>query len=207
VAVDILMMIKKEGNPVAGESRSVANTKDSMTSDFKWGFYVDIDDFDFGISLVESDTSSSSVPPPPGSSHESKKERREGKYAQFVYRGQSSRVLYPPTFDEVSIKRQMDKSTPGLFAACFNTKPLDRVSVVKRKSAGAGSSTGNIPFLRVDFDEVLITDISLESGDVVKETLKFVYRSLTLSYRPQKSDGSPDNVITIGPLSLAKALA
>jgi type VI protein secretion system component Hcp len=204
VPIDILMMIKKEGKAVAGESRSVANTKDELTSDFAFGNYVEIEDFDFGISLSDRDSSSG-----PSGESQNRKEKYEGKFTKFIQgegppaNGQSR--IYPVTFDEVSITRQLDKSSPGLFQTCFQTKSLDRVTVVKRKSAGTGASVGHIPYFRVDFDNVLVTDMGWSvSDDVVKEKLKFVYRSATMKYRPQNNDGTPGVVISVGPLSLLK---
>lgn len=217
MTIDILMRVQKDGNNLwtAGESTAkVDNSSGSLTEDFRPGNYIEIDDLDFGISLVDKDTSSdsnSSRPVPHGSGPAPKeRERGEGKFAKFIQGitirpadGQSQ--IYPVTFDEVSITRQIDRATPALLQTCFNTKALKKITVVKRKVAGTGTTTGHYPYFRVDFEDVLITDLSWSiTESLIQEKTKFVYRTITMKYRPQNNDGSPGVVVNVGPLSLVK---
>ena len=58
---DILMRIKKDGASlgVAGESLTTIDKSDEFTKDFTPGKFVEIVDFDFGISLQDKDSSKS----------------------------------------------------------------------------------------------------------------------------------------------------
>ncbi len=203
MTTDILMRMKKDGNflGIPGETLATVDKQDELTKDFTPGKFVEIKDFSFGISLVDQDM------PGPSQNRQGEEITYDGKFKKFIQGANlklgAGQELYPVTFDEVSVELRVDSSTTILLQSCFNTKSLNQVSIVKRKSAGTGTSTGNIPYLRVDFDDVLITDMSFSIGDdTVKEDMKFVYRTLTLRYRPQNNDGSPGVVVNVGPLSL-----
>ena len=215
MATDILIRIKKDGNylGMAGDSQSKVDKSDELTKDFTPGKFVEIDDFDFGVSLIDRDSADDDREDDgdggTGNSGRKGKKAKDGKFVKFT-QGASltagpGQPIYPVTFDEVSITRQMDSASPLLLQSCFNTRSLNQVTVVKRKVAGSGATLGRIPYLRIDFDDVLITDLSWDVNDqVMKEKLKFVYRTVTVKYRPQNNDGSPGVVINAGPLSLVK---
>jgi type VI protein secretion system component Hcp len=87
---------------------------------------------------------------------------------------------YRLQMDEFSITRLYDKASPVLFEKCCNSDSIVSASLVKRKLIGADMLRG---FLRIDFDDLLLTHIEWENGDVVKETFKFVFRKITVTYR------------------------
>jgi len=95
---------------------------------------------------------------------------------------------------EISVSRQMDKCSPELFYSCMMMSPLKKAIIVKRKIIGRLAAEGvSVPmmgFLRLEFNEPLITSIDWEDGDVIKEKFKFVCRGFTFTYRPQMPDGS-----------------
>jgi len=204
-STDILMRIKKDGAylGVAGESQTSIDKNDELTKDFTPGKYVEIEDFDFGISLVDKDTSDDEETEQKGKDGKPKKKSKDGKFYKFTTSSADVGALYPVTIDEVSVSRQMDSSSPVLLTSCFNTKSLQQICIVKRKVAGGASKLDNIPYLRLEFDNVLITDLSWEVGDqIMKEKLKFVCRKITMKYRPQNPDGSPGVIVNAGPLTL-----
>ena len=206
--LDILMKVTKDGDPdgdnlIDGDSQTAIDAKDELYKGFKSGKFFEILNFNFGISLMDEDVGAATT------NSSGQEIVYDGKFKNFM-KGQSAKtnggqLLYPVVFDEILVERKVDRATPLMFENCFRTKPFTRISIIKRKNAGDGDTSGMIPFLRVDFDDVLITDISFSiADDTIAEDLKFVYRKLTFRYRPQNNDGSPGVVVNAGPLSLLK---
>ncbi len=209
--LEILMKITKDGDPdgtnlVAGDSMVELDKSDELNAGFSAGKFMEIDDFSFGFSLIDHEMGATSTNIPGADA------LYDGKFKNFIQgdelKDEAGKKLtldkiYPVTFDEISIERKMDRASPFLFKNCFDSKTVRRISIVKRKTAGASTGSETFSYFRVDFDDVLITDISFSLSDgLPKEDLKFVYRSLTVRYRPQKNDGSPGSVVNVGPLSL-----
>lgn len=230
MAIDILMKIRKEGGflGVAGETGIVIDRGDELTKDFSDGKYIAISNFRFGISLVDEDPPTdpnkqepkTNVPKPhtvvatrqnetQGEDSDRHEIQRDGKFKRFMQGkalSSGSKRLYPVAFDEVSIEREIDNTAPSLLQTCFNVKDVAELSIVKRRSAGQdlAGKAGVVPYFRVDFKDVLLTDISYQIGETtLTETLKFVFREVSVKYRPQNNDGSPGDVVPAGPLSLA----
>lgn len=204
---DILMRIKSDRGYLKGECTAQFATNDPFTEDFQADTLIEIMDFDFGINLVDKESSgvSSSAggknPAPGGATSSSK----EGKFSRFISMDGDPTALYPVTFDEVSVSRQMDSSSPVLLQNCFQCKTVPQITVVKRKASGLGTAGGLVPYLRVDFESVLVTDVSWEIGEtVMREKMKFVCRKFTVKYRTQNADGSRGVTINSGPISLIK---
>lgn len=104
-------------------------------------------------------------------------------------------LAYDVSLDPISITRQMDQMSTVLLNECLNRRPLKRIIVVKRKF------TGNMDFheayLRLEFIDCLITTIDWDDDDSMKEEMKFVYRELKASYKPQKNDGTLGSVLSM----------
>jgi type VI protein secretion system component Hcp len=49
--------------------------------------------------------------------------------------------------------------------------------------------TGLQGYFRIDFTDVLLTDLDWDDGDTIKETAKFVCRQIQIQYRKQNWDG------------------
>lgn len=208
MATDILMRVKKDGNflGVPGETQATIDKQDELTKDFTPGKFIEIKSFSFGVSLVDKDTSPEVIAMANRGENDG---GYDGKFKNFIQglsvKAGPGQTIYPVSFDEVAIEGQINSSSPILMQSCFSTKTLNQVTIVKRKTAGVGSAIGNIPYLRVDFDDVLITDLSWKLDDhTVSEDFKFVYRTITLKYRPQNNDGTPGVVVNVGPLSLVQ---
>lgn len=221
--ISLLMMVlpQANGTPMAGESQSVVDARnDSLVTSadfgtFKFGSYVEIEELDFGISLLDT---SSSIPEgedqksenssdTTASTPKKKKENNSGKFAKFI-QGENIKPaggasIYPPLFDEVSITRKMDKMSPLLFQKCFKTLSLGSVSILKRIATGTGNNVNYMSFLRLDFKDVLITDMTWSHGDnSMVEKMKFVYRGVNMQYRPQNNAGTPGSVVPFELLTL-----
>lgn len=220
--IDIIVMIQKGGDMIAGESQSLVNTGDLLTKDFVQGKYFEIEDLDFGVKLSDRDSGRKAARKDADGRTviEGADEPGGGPFAKFmdgtIPLAQASGdgpPIYPVTFDEVSLSRNVDCASPILFKACATTMALTQVTVVKRKTAGradGGLKVGirNIAYFRVEFQDVLVTDIGWSVSDVLlREKMKFVCRRITMKYRPQLSDGRPGDIISIGPLALRKTSA
>ena len=87
----------------------------------------------------------------------------------------------------IEVTRRIDKASLRLLDCCFNAKTLTSATVVKRRASG-GAASGE-PYLRIDFDGVLITEIGWDDSEVVKEKCSFICRSMKFKYRPQAASG------------------
>ena len=100
-----------------------------------------------------------------------------------------------PDMQPIEFTRLMDSASTLLMGALIGCTTLPSISIIKRKAAG--TANGGEAYLRLDFSEVLLTDLDWkESSDVVEETGKFIYRKLKISYRPQSQDGSLKPAVT-----------
>jgi type VI protein secretion system component Hcp len=221
--LDILMkIVDVKSGAIAGEGMSTLDQEDPYTEDFKPGLFFEIEDFDVGIGLEDTDSSSrkSAQTPGPGgalsANQTAQDAKKTGKFAKWVQGldiggggGGTGSQLFPIQLEEVSITRQIDQASPLLFQRCFLTQDFASATLVMRKAGdlmyGPKGNIASMPFLRIDFKPILITSITWDVGDVVKEKLKFVCREIKVQYRPQKNDGSAGkNVPTTAPLTLVK---
>ena len=88
--------------------------------------------------------------------------------------------------------RQIDNASIPLFYDCFQTKSFDSAAVVMRKSGGIQNTTSGlaaVPFLRIDFKEILIVSLDWDGGEIVKEKCKFVCRQVAVQYAQQQHSG------------------
>jgi type VI protein secretion system component Hcp len=77
-----------------------------------------------------------------------------------------------------------------------------------RKTGGihqTKTGVGHIGFLRIDFTGVLITSIDWDAGEVVKEKVKMVCRTVQVKYRAQNNDGTAGKLSNSSKLDLKKA--
>ena len=94
------------------------------------------------------------------------------------------------------------------FQHCANQKSFDSATLVKRVMAtsgsisllqsilgGAGSSSGgsgmaSAGFLRIDFTDVMLTQLAWNDGDMVTENCSFTCKHVKVQYRKQNMDSS-----------------
>lgn len=204
---DILMWIKgKNGGYLMGETQlAIDKTDTEFFSDIKTFPYSEIMDFDFGVSLVDKDTTKKKKKKEGDKSNKSNDDEDEsgqGKFYKFITSdSDAASSLYPVTFEEVKVSRQLDSISTGLMTNCVNRTSLQKVTIVRRRAMGVDGA--HTAFLRLDFENVLITDLSWEADEKsMKETFKFICRKLTMKYRPQNTDGSLGTSKNSGPNSL-----
>lgn len=214
MAFEILMMITTDtpqgSKAVPGESQVLIDQKDTdMNEGFAPGGFMEIESFTFGLSLMDADFGGTTTDAP------GTEVLYDGKFKDFIQGVEllddkkqklSLDKVYPVTFDEISIERTVDRASPFLFSNCFSSKPLKRISIIKRKAAWVEGKEKIVTYLRLDFEDVLLTDISFSLSEArMKEDMRFVYRTLSVTYRPQGNEGSARPVLkTTPPLSMRK---
>ncbi len=175
---DILMYFvrKPGGEALAAESTSELTTGDSFTSDFSAGKYFQADTFSFSLKLSD-DESVGAV----GGDGRS--------YARWrtLIKDIKPKPPYLAEPDDFSITRLIDSASPILLRHCLKTHPFEKAVLVKRARSAAGVLTG---FFRMEFEKVWIKAIEWDDGEAVKETCKFKYVGLKVTYRKRKPDGS-----------------
>jgi type VI protein secretion system component Hcp len=207
-STDMLMMIEKSGQAMAAECSAAIDKTDALMKGFQVGKYFEVDDFDFGISLTDTDASAKGTSPPHngGVTQPGQPAQKTGaRFSKWV-QGMGA-TAYTIEMEPFSFTRQMDIASVGLFYSCFLTKSFDAATLVMRKSGGIlDTNTGisNIPFLRIDFSGILIVGIDWDGGEVVKEKCKFVCRRVSVQYRPQLHDGTAGQTVGGDWLALKK---
>lgn len=98
------------------------------------------------------------------------------------------------TFNPFSITRKIDKASPTFFQMACSGTAFQVVSLVLRKSSGAGAGnndTSGVAFLRFDFRLVAVKTISWSHDDESpKETVTFEYGALAIQYGQQDTNGA-----------------
>ncbi len=183
-----------EGSAIAAETQtkliSARLTPDKLLKGFEDGHFMEVDNFSFSIGKAKSTTAEKNKPivanVGPSGAH--------GAVGPVTFR---PRPADDPAADTdgkhvdpepISFERSIDKASSILMDHLLNRKIFDHASIIKRKSAG-GPSAGEV-YLRLDFTKVLIKSIAWSDALEVKETVHFVYRTVTMHYRPQLPDGT-----------------
>jgi type VI protein secretion system component Hcp len=206
---DMLMMFKGVG----GEAQSVlAGEKDDpLAKDFTAGNFFEIKDFKFGVNQVDSGGSGSGGKPTLTDEHKKAgyEQKADGtivdkegktipggtvsspKFTNFVTN--KGKTSYPSDLDPFEFTRFIDIASVSLFQGLTTLKTFPSVSLVKRKAMGVVLNSDTIAlrgYLRFDFTDVLLTDLDWEEDDVVKETVKFICRGVTVRYFPEMLGGN-----------------
>ena len=205
-ATDLVMRFVLNRNPVWAECALEIDPTDTLMKDFgqntgydNYADFFEVSSFDFGVSLKESDESTSTLGP--ASRHPATPHANgpgTGAYARWrsATGEEYKNIYYPLEFDEFNFERTIDAASPIFFQCCCKAVNFDSAVLVKRLSQGdIGTAKGqfsrpSVGFLRIDFDKVLITSISWDDGDVVKEKCAFICQKMKITYRQQKTDGT-----------------
>jgi len=209
---DLLMKFElPTGKQVEAESSTdLSSTKSALKKGFKSGCIMDVDSFSLRIgiggedadaaqqriaheatqTLVKNvndafaklqeqseDASETGIPKP--------KPRTIGQFSKFR-RGVESK--YPVDMQPVEFTRGLDKASTVLMQGCIARTNFRLATLIKRRAAG-GPQSGE-PFLRFDFEDVLIVRVDWDEDDPIKEKFKFIARTITMHYTPQLPDGS-----------------
>lgn len=113
--------------------------------------------------------------------------------------GSSGKAIFAP----LSWTQQLDKSVPFLFLAVASGTHIKNATLDVQQ-AGAKSSG---VFFQMSFDDVIMTSLSISgAGDVPGVNATLNSSKITMTYRPQKADGSLGSAV-IGGWDLKKNAA
>jgi type VI protein secretion system component Hcp len=86
---------------------------------------------------------------------------------------------YLSDLEPIAITKRMDLSSPTLFDCMRNSFKFHSASIIRRKAIGGALLRS---YLRIDFGDVMLTELNWDDDDVIKETFKFVCRSASVRY-------------------------
>ncbi|MBV8915100.1 MAG: type VI secretion system tube protein Hcp [Acetobacteraceae bacterium] len=103
-------------------------------------------------------------------------------------------LKYPFDVDKFQFERIIDRGSLTLFEACCGSQTFKSAAFVKRVWTGSlADYYDNKPgksFIRIDFQDVMVTSINWDDGDMLNETCEFICRGFKLQYRRQRADGT-----------------
>jgi len=197
-----MRMVDMSGNPILAECRTEVTTDgDDLIPDYFNGEFFAVDDFSFGLNIEDEDALADAGTA--GGAGKSKSSAAavtakapKGKFGKWksATPDEIKAMKFQLKMDDLSITRRYDRASPVLFQRCARSEPLQSASLVKRKVVGSDMLQ---TFLRYDFKDVLVTHISFQDADVLKETVQMVFRELKIQYRPQSPDGTMGAIRTV----------
>ncbi len=117
--------------------------------------------------------------------------RGGGRFDEYVT-GKQDPAGYKPRIAPFSFKKQIDLASTTLIANCFKPTMFQSATIIKRKDTGgdgSGTAVGNLTYVRFDFLQPLITSVELSVEEVVRQSVKFVCRQVTITYAAQQMSG------------------
>ena len=205
-AIDVLMKVIGPKGPFEAESHTEFKTKpvaDLLRQGFTPGQFCELREFSFaagvGASLSKHSEQKRKADSKTKLSTTSDDDMTELQKTLKIRGDQDSRRDKRALGEDVDMQpveftRVMDSMSTLLFKSLVGCETLESISVVKRKAAGSANS-GDC-YLRLDFSKVLITNIEWKHSEhLVIETGTFIYRKLTIRYRPQRPNGTLDVAI------------
>ena len=202
---DVLMYLISTGSdPIAAESQSTVVKGDKLTADFQQGKCFEAEGFTFGIKLKDDEGAKRrQKEAKKGIQFDDKRDpRKRGDLDEesaddtrsFArWRSLSDDAVKPtPPFsaepEDFSVTRMIDSSSPILLQHCLSVQRFQKAVVVKRsRLASSGALAG---FLRMEFFQVYLKSIDWTDGDAVRETCKFKYAAVNVTYIKRKADGT-----------------
>jgi type VI protein secretion system component Hcp len=199
---DLMMKFVLNGSPtdrtatmIAAESTtktvSFDRSPNPLLKGFKDGYVFEVDEFSFKVGTIDDSQTDEAKDKNKGKKKSLAASAKRGGYQEFRA-GRAHK--YPVDLQPVTFTRAIDAASSMLIQNCIDCTSYDSATIIKRKATG-GLATGEV-FLRLDFVGVLVTKISWENDDQVKESCEFVARSVTVSYRPQLPDGTLGAVVS-----------
>ena len=193
--IDVLMRMVNKGRALQAESRTVFAVNriiDGLRADFDEGQFCELREFNFSAGAM-------SATNPPAKKDESAFQaqirQRAFEMRKRRARNDGNRAnLETIDIQPVEYTRIFDTASTLLFKALVGCETLDSISIIKRKAAGTINS--GLAYLRLDFNKVLVTDLEWKDAEhIIEETGTFIYREVTVRYRPQKADGTLGAII------------
>jgi type VI protein secretion system component Hcp len=100
-------------------------------------------------------------------------------------------IKYPFYVENLTFDRTIDSASPIFFQYCCKQQKFHSAVLCKRLAQGNLGASIPKAYLRIEFTDVTITDISWDDGDLVKETCEFKAQGgMKLTYLKQKSNAA-----------------
>ena len=200
---DLVMFFTLDRQPVWAESPLQVAPDDTLMKDFykntdydSYSNFFEVTTFSMGMKLTEQDASNSAVGqhPRPNGQPAAKSAVSAGPFARWRSATplEYKKIPYPFEFDKFTFERVVDSASPIFFECCCKSRTFDTAVLIKRLSEGeaGGVFRPSLAYLRIEFTKVLITSISWEDGDLVKENCDFICQGMKVTYRKQSAGGT-----------------
>ena len=199
---DIVMkFVLKDGSRVDAECALEKSPSDTVFMEgFKPAPYNDysnffqISKFDFGFEVSDEAKSKTKVAATQSSAAQTARAKVSGgvmgEFASWrsANEEQAKKIAFQLNFEAFRFERLIDAASPIFFLHCVNSLSFQSAAMVKRVSVGNDRSPEG--FLRIDFQDVLITSLSWDDGDMTTEKCEFICRDFQLMYRQQLASGA-----------------
>jgi type VI protein secretion system component Hcp len=199
---DIVMrFVLKSGDDVDAEC---ALEKSKSDTEYMDGFvpqtydsysnFFQLSKFNFGFEVSDEGKSKTKVGSTQSNSTQTERAKIsggvQGEFASWrsADEEQAKKVVFQLDFESFRFERLIDAASPIFFLHCCNSLSFKSATLVKRVSRGGDSAPEG--FLRIDFQDVLITSLGWDDGDMTTEKCEFICRDFKLKYRQQNAGGS-----------------
>jgi type VI protein secretion system component Hcp len=206
-----MKFVKKDdwqgGGPVWAECASLKDKDDDWMDDFtpedvdSYSDFFEVTKFEFGVTVKPEDTSKAGpqtqpahgLGARPGGHNAKGAQNSKSKDAWQSWRSANTdsdidNLKYPFEVDKFQFERLIDAASIVLFEACCGSQTFKSAVFVKRLASG-GDKPGKT-FLRIDFEDVLVTSLNWDDGDMLNESCEFICRGFKFQYRRQDADGA-----------------
>lgn len=191
-SVEIFMQLNPGGAgvKVGGSARTSFLDAHYLTDGFRPGSFFAVQEFSFGSSGGVGHTQDPQQAKP---GHALKPAPGPSLNAQARDLARIHRTPAQPKRDDpfemepFTFSKKLDAASPGLLTNFTRSVTYKSASMIQCKVIGGRSL---LPFLRIDYTDVLITGIDWSDGLFVKESCKFLARGICVKYAQQADDGS-----------------
>ena len=178
----LMKLVKSTGEAVKAECQVEIDSRDDLMAGFAADRFFQIEDFSLTVGLDESESKSVDK--------SDKGEAPKSKYGKWLNESarEAGSTQYQLEVEPVSFSRLMDQGSTELLQACCQSKTFSSGTIVRRLTTGQDG--GAKAYLRLDFTDVLITEVDWEECDQIKEKYKFICRGVKMQLKPQASGGT-----------------
>ncbi len=176
---DVIMCLFDASGALPAESTSVLNPDDTLTkSVFQTGKFFEVESFTVPLKLRDDDKAG-------GGAGGGGRDYEAWRAAKVNTVGGKQLFFVLP--DELTVVRDMDIASPSLLKNCLTGVVLTKGVLVKRGRNAAGDLLG---FMKMEFENLRIRAVDWSEDEPIRETCKFKYNKLTITYIKRKADGS-----------------
>jgi type VI secretion system secreted protein Hcp len=101
------------------------------------------------------------------------------------------------TVHDLTITKQVDRSSPTLLGLCFSGTPIKQALLTQRKAGGKDA----LEYIKITMESAIVSSVSTSGSagtEVMTENITLNFARVKLDYTPQKADGSGDAVVKFG---------